>query len=279
MSCGEHIINQKRSFYLQDPNGNKDPLLLVPSVQFEQFLKLTSSEIRMRLAIPHGEARSKFFLTFGDANTPRPRFLGRVHSEAAYEELRFKVYGLPQDNLSDLSPAALQFFKETMEKAYRIVGAKKKSPEAARVRKVERQKDHGRMTKRVQRYLGLRARAAYASQSGEFRSRCLVLTRLLITAVASAAVGWNVEKPAPFITESSVRFVCVDVEAYERDADIITEIGLSVLDTEDIMDIPPGEDGKNWFPKIKTYHLRISEYTGVVNCDFVEGCPYLFHFG
>ncbi|KAK7744372.1 hypothetical protein SLS62_010227 [Diatrype stigma] len=258
---GEHIVNQTRSFYLQDPNGNKDPLLLIPSVQFEQFLKFTNQEIGTKLTIPHGEARPKFFLTFGDSNTPLPRFLGCVHSEKAYEDLRSKMYGLPQDKLSDLSPGALQSFKGTMEKAYRIVGSKKKSPEAARMRKVERQKDHGRMTKRVQRYLGLRARAAYASHS------------------ASAAADWNVEKPAPFITDSSVRFVSVDVEAYEKNADIVTEIGLSVLDTDDIMDIPPGEDGENWFSKIKTYHLRIAEYSYIVNREYVEGCPYMFRFG
>ncbi len=86
-------------------------------------------------------------------------------------------------------------------------------------------------------------------------------------------------KPAPFIRDSSVRFVCIDVEAYEKNTNIVTEIGLAILDTEHIMDIPPGDDGKSWFPEIKTFHFRIAEYSYMVNSEYVRGCPNSFNFG
>lgn len=166
---GECCINQSHSFYILDPNGSKDPLLLVPTVQFEQFLNFTNAKIGRNLRIPQGGAQDKFYLEFGDSDTPVPRFLGRVGSEGAYEDLRYKIHSLPHDKLSDLPPTVLQSFKDTMENVYSTFSSKKKkSPEDIKRKQVEKQKSLGRVTKRVQRYLGLRARAAYAPQSGKF---------------------------------------------------------------------------------------------------------------
>lgn len=264
-----------------DPNGSKDPLLLVPSAQFEHFLKIANVKLYKNLRIPHGGARDKFFLTFGSSDTPVPRFLGRAGNEKALQIIQRSIYGFPQDKLSDLSPAALQSYKDSMDEIYNsFTSRKKKNPEEVKMKQVERQKNLGRVTKRVQRYLGLRARAAYVSQSGEF---CLI-RRFCVhqptnSYIASKAAGWNVEEPAPFIKDSSVRFVCVDIEAYERNNKLVTEVGLAILDTEDIMDIPPGNDGENWFSQIKTFHFRINEYSHLVNSEFVAGCPYAFNFG
>ncbi|RYP83229.1 hypothetical protein DL769_001425 [Monosporascus sp. CRB-8-3] len=254
-------------FYLLDPNGSKnasrDPLLLVPSVQFEQFLNFASANTGRNLSIPGGHAREKFFLTFGDWDTPLPRFLGRANSEEDFEDLSFKIYTFPKDNYVNLTAAALQSFKETVDRAYNSFKApkSKKNPVTVKRKRIERQKNLGRVTKRVQRYLGLRPRAAYASHLGSVPS------------------GWNTDKPAPFIKDSSVRFVCVDVEAYEMNADLVTEVGLAVLDTDDIMDLAPGKNGENWFSEIETVHFRIKEYSSMINSQFVRGCPDSFAFG
>ncbi|RYP47780.1 hypothetical protein DL768_006189 [Monosporascus sp. mg162] len=232
-------------FYLLDPNGSKntsrDPLLLVPSVQFEQFLNFASANTGRSLSIPGG----------------------RANSEEDFGDLSFRIYTFPKDDYENLTAAALQFFKEMMDRAYYSfkIPKGKMSPEAAKLKRIESQKNLGRVTKRVQRYLGLRPRAAYASQLG------------------SAASGWNPGKPAPFIKDSSVRFVCVDVEAYEWNADLVTEVGLAVLDTDDIMDVAPGEDGENWLSEIETFHFRTKEYYYLVNSQFVKGCPDSFAFG
>lgn len=266
------------SFYIMKPSGPGDPLLLVPSHQFGQFLKFTNEEIDQKLAIPRGGARENFFLDFGDFGTPVPRFLGRVQGKEAYEGLSNKWHRFPKDDLKGLPTMAVEFFKDTLDKAYSSFKASKKNPEAAKQKRVERQKNFGRVTKRVQKYLGLRVRATHPTQPS--KTPLFLLTLRILTIILGYPMGsWNIDKPAPYILDSTVRFVCVDVEAYERDANVITEIGLAVLDSEDIMDMPTGKDGENWFSEIKAFHLRISEYSSLVNSEFVRGCPDSFNFG
>lgn len=157
------------SFFILDPAGSKDPLLLVPTVQFKGFLDFANARLGRNLTIPRGPAQAKFFLTFGVSGTPRPRFLGDVSSWAGHEDLRNKAKCFAPDNLGDLSAGAIRAFKEIVRTIYNSINAEKKqkkNPEVERMKRIERQKESGRVTKRVQRYLGLRARAAYASRSG-----------------------------------------------------------------------------------------------------------------
>ena len=74
-------------------------------------------------------------------------------------------------------------------------------------------------------------------------------------------------------------FVCVDVEANERNSSQITEIGIATLDTRDLKSLAPGERGANWLNKIRARHFRINEYQYVRNTEFVSGCPDRFGFG
>lgn len=59
----------------------------------------------------------------------------------------------------------------------------------------------------------------------------------------------------------------------------VTEIGLAILDTENIEEVPPGENGKNWLSYIEAHHLRINEYKSIVNSRYIRGCPDAFNFG
>lgn len=71
----------------------------------------------------------------------------------------------------------------------------------------------------------------------------------------------------------------MDVEAYERNHNIITEIGISTLDTLDLVDVVPGENGENWREKIRARHFRIHEHMHYTNKEFVHGCADKFEFG
>lgn len=73
--------------------------------------------------------------------------------------------------------------------------------------------------------------------------------------------------------------MCVDVEAWERSHSLVTEVGLAILDTEDIEDTTPGKNGENWFSSIEAHHFRIKERRHLVNRAFVKGCPEAFDFG
>jgi hypothetical protein len=91
--------------------------------------------------------------------------------------------------------------------------------------------------------------------------------------------NWSVASTVPFIMEESVRFICVDIEAYERNQNLVTEVGFAVLDTNDILNVAPGPNGERWFPFIKAYHFRVREHSHMVNQEFVKGCPDSFNFG
>lgn len=90
---------------------------------------------------------------------------------------------------------------------------------------------------------------------------------------------FNANEPAPYTQEGSVVFVCIDVEAYERNTRIITEIGVSTLDTNDLKSLVPGEGGVEWMKKIRARHFRINENKHYNNTDFVAGCADRFEFG
>jgi hypothetical protein len=83
--------------------------------------------------------------------------------------------------------------------------------------------------------------------------------------------------PHPF--DSDVIFIAVDLEAYERNTNLITEIGVAVLDTRDLKCLAPGPAGSEWQKAIRARHLRVAEYVHLKNKDFVEGCPENFEFG
>lgn len=74
-------------------------------------------------------------------------------------------------------------------------------------------------------------------------------------------------------------FVSVDVESYERAHHKITEVGIATLDTKELADIAPGEDGKGWRNYIRARHFRIKENAHLVNSEFVSGHPDGFDFG
>lgn len=74
-------------------------------------------------------------------------------------------------------------------------------------------------------------------------------------------------------------FVSIDVEALERPPNPVSEIGITIIDARDMAKVPPGDIGQGWWEMFKCYHLRTSEYSGVRNYEFVQGCPDNFEFG
>ena len=130
--------------------------------------------------------------------------------------------------------------------------------------------------KRAQCYLGIRPRGtakkedfhdlnhsyeeSQAAQAAYEKAAGLRLPTLIPTVLA----------PYPF--EDHVVFVCVDVESYEKDHKKVTEIGISTLDTLDLVNTPPGEGGQDWMKKIRARHFRIAEYAHLHNTEFITGC-------
>ena len=143
-----------------------------------------------------------------------------------------------------------------------------------------------RQLRRTQRYLGLRPRSGTGPspsaseqlyQNPDQSWEDFVRTKEQYDKSNSASPGElpiiDVELPVPYLFDYNVVFVCVDVESYERNHSVITEIGISTLDTNDLEGIAPGELGKQWMPKICSRHFRVKEYQHLVNKDFIVGCP------
>jgi len=151
-------------------------------------------------------------------------------------------------------------------------GQKLAAKEKQRKDRHSKQQSWNHSVKRVQRYLGLRE----ASKSDDVLLRRWPEDdpdRLL------APLTFSPEKLAPFPNEKSIVFVCVDVEAYERNNNIITEIGIATLDTNDLREMEPGNNAENWRKAVRARHFRIKENVTMVNKDFVQGCADSFEFG
>ncbi|GAM89881.1 hypothetical protein ANO11243_079210 [Dothideomycetidae sp. 11243] len=73
--------------------------------------------------------------------------------------------------------------------------------------------------------------------------------------------------------------LCIDLEAYELDQSQITEIGLSTLDTRDILGLSPGTSPAAWLAHMRTTHILIAEHRHLVNGRYVAGCPDKFLHG
>ena len=165
-------------------------------------------------------------------------------------------------------------------------GKKVANKEKQKKERIEKQHSWSQGIKRVQRYLGLR----------EIRQGHLEAIRASLeksglewvdydAAVKAAAAKlppttyFHSGQLARFEQEASVVFVCVDVEAYERNTKLITEIGIATLDTKDIASVVPGEGGANWMSCIRARHFRINEHKHLNNAEFVTGCADRFEFG
>ena len=107
---------------------------------------------------------------------------------------------------------------------------------------------------------------------------CSDLEGLTMTSGAIKAGLPNIGSPLQDC-EQSIPFISIDVEAFEFDQSISTEIGLSQFDTADIAGAQPGANGNEWAANIQSRHFRIIENSHHINRKYVEGCLDKFDFG
>ena len=176
-------------------------------------------------------------------------------------------------------------FRRKMEEA--ILAGKGKSKAAKEKKRRERvvtKKAWCTQLKRSQCYLGIRPRGSV--NKDEFFADPNLMWEQAKAAQAAYENAIKLPKlvptdPAPYPFHDNVIFICVDVEAYEWNQRQITEIGVSTLDTSDLVSTPPGEGGVEWMKKIRARHFRVKEYAHLKNSKHVSGCPdqFLERFG
>lgn len=249
-------------FYLYRPSNeaNKKPVIFVPTYQMQHLLDVINRKLDVEFTFPRGH-QDLFAMPFGQSNTVKPRFLGRSTSAKEWEQLTNNV---PQRKPGDISENAPFLAKQELTRRINSIFAVQDKSKKSKSNQVKRSNLHrtwGKNVKRVQRYLGLRRRVPpQLSPEGPF-------TPLDLT------------QPTGIEPQNSVVFIAIDLEAYELDQSIITEVGLAILDTAKISNVAPGEGSKNWFDRIQARHIRVKEFSWAQNSRHVQGRAEYFDFG
>lgn len=197
-------------------------------------------------------------MIFGAGNSPRPRFLGRSNSAESFKALCKAIPAYhPDDDLVRATGFGQAEFKQLIMRS-RADKKKGKKADKNRAKRIQAHQAFGREIKRVQRYLGLRGKAI---------------------GCGPATTALDLSKPMADWPDKSVLFVAIDIEAWEMDHNLVTEVGIAMLDTNDIHHVSPGDGGKNWFEHIRARHIRVRENTWAVNNRYVRGCADYFNFG
>lgn len=150
-----------------------------------------------------------------------------------------------------------------------------------KLQRFSRQKQWRQQIKRTQQYLGLRT--ARTPAAGSMEAVCselesLTMSPRVVEEDSGRPIHGDVESP-PNDFHTMVILISVDVEAFEFNQKLVTEIGISTLDTVDLLGLQPGAKGINWAAKIRSRHFRIREHSHRLNKVHVEGCPDKFDFG
>jgi hypothetical protein len=231
------------SFYLHNPaEPEAKPVLFVPSSQFQLFLDYVNKELDIALSIPGGANADRFLVQFDSNATHRPRYLKRSRDAKELEVPEWpELSGNDLDTFNNATPLQREQFVDKLRYA---TAPPVKDKIQGKAKAIRNRRERENMLMAMQALLGL----------------------------GTSVHGGKAEM-------HDVVFVSVDVEAIERPPNPISEIGLAMLDGNGIRDIEPGARGENWWPMIQAHHLRTREYSGLVNHEFVEGCPDDFDFG
>ncbi|KAL4926235.1 uncharacterized protein BDV17DRAFT_293660 [Aspergillus undulatus] len=245
------------------------PIILVPTTQARRFFRDINKALQCSLALPPDEEKG-FVLKFNRDGFPQPTFLGHTDSRTVKDRLEATI---PQTDVQRIRPGEMdeQFmaYEKMMEAAVSAAKSKSKSKFKAKKQRLRIQHDIDiRDTiKRTQCYLGLRADS----------SDLIDYKWDQVPDPESPRLAADSPVPYPFWREPV--FISVDVEVNERCHNRVTEVGISALDTRDIVGVAPGPKGENWQAQIQSRHLRVQEYEHHVNQLYVRGCPDKFEFG
>ncbi|GFF83166.1 uncharacterized nucleolar protein C2C4.08 [Aspergillus udagawae] len=270
------------------PQLSSRPLLLVPAAQVRKFVQEMNCELAVTLSIPE-ESEMGMLLDFSLEGVPQPTFIGQCTSREMKEELEATIP--PRTNYeppTDMDEARLAY-EQMIE--YGINASKNKS--RGKASKAKRQQirlqaetELVQTRKKMHCYLGLQSYHSLdlpeiideRSWEEKRNDNCSSAQRL-DNAGATGILRLDMDHPAMFPLWREPILISVDVECNERCHEQVTEVGISTLDTIDLVGTPPGENAENWTSRIRSRHLRVREYGHIVNRQYVAGCPGSFEFG
>ncbi|OAP59156.1 hypothetical protein AYL99_06454 [Fonsecaea erecta] len=272
--------------FLHPPSSlSAKPIFLVPHAQVQELV----TEIGEAFNIPVSVPAFPFTLTFYEDGTPGPQHLGQSHSKEEAQEIQNSVPDAVSDHgecPQDASLESRQQFEDFEHKCRAALAATSKSKGGRSKKKggddrLVAVRNWYVQLRRAQRYMGLRRKTSQIQhpdpsmpwdEQEQFHQQQLKRAHLILDPLDLSA-------PVPYPFEAEPVIIAIDIEAYERSHNLITEIGISTLDTLDLVNIPPGPSGKNWTDQIRSRHFRIKGREHLINKDFCVGDPNSFHFG
>jgi hypothetical protein len=189
-------------------------------------------------------------------------------------------HGEAPPNASTILQASFAAFRSKCEQA---ISAKKTKHSSSKKTKKDEPLDQVRKwctsMSRVQRYFGLlpAERRAVVPTSGTTWDGQVEYVEA--QPPGSSLDALKLDESAPFAFDQMPVFISIDIEAWERDHHIITEVGISTLDTQDLAGRAPGKNGSAWRSQIRSRHFRLNEFTHFRNRQFCVGDPASFQFG
>lgn len=292
----QYSLTPIHSFYVHrlksQDTQDTSPIILVPTLQFEELLGTINVALGVNFTIPPPDKKSEnkgdpFRVNFEYVGTPCPRYLGRAGNSYDFDGLKHSNIwpigttfpGEPPAIAMEPTDSSVKAFIAKVELMMAAQKAKNKAnKEEAQKSRIQTKKEWGSSIKRVQRYVALRP--ARGKEREEPTKDAPAWDKCVPAPKVKAPI-FKADEIAPFDRKLDVVFVCIDVEAWEGNNHLITEIGMASIDTRDLATEVPGENGENlnWFKHIHARHFRIEEYKTHVNRQFLTGCPDKFGFG
>ena len=275
-----NLANSSLSYYIRTLLDDTKPLLLIPREEVLDLFKEIYTNLKIPAKFPDVIRHPGFDIEFEEEGSPRPRYLGRLTDHTSLLDLEAEI---PEPDMEPGEPQALEdrtfpAFRRKMEAAIQAGKNRQKNAKSKKKQdRVVQKRGWCAQLKRAQCYLGIRPRGIAKKEDFDNNPNQTYEESRDAQAAYEKAAGLKLPPffttwPAPYPFDNDVVFVCVDVEAYERDHKKITEIGVSTLDTLDLLNTPPGEGGVEWMKKIRARHFRIAEYAHLQNTEFINGC-------
>ncbi|PHH80201.1 hypothetical protein CDD82_1914 [Ophiocordyceps australis] len=228
-------------FQLYNPkHPEKPPYLLVPTIQFVEFLRLINHQLDTVLTIPPDANRRRFCIQFGQGGTPRPRYLLRCDCSSQFDAISWpEIHADDTRSFYRASQECQSEFAHRIDAMTQQVYSENKK-RYARERALKREAARHNMMTMVQDHLGT------CSDVPKYRDSV---------------------------------FISIDIECLELSPGCVSEVGIALLDMAQVNVDSLGRGGSHLWPFIRAYHLRTLEYSGMKNSRYVHGCPEYFNFG
>ncbi|EAW21372.1 3'-5' exonuclease [Aspergillus fischeri NRRL 181] len=270
------------------PQLRPRPLLLVPAAQVRKFIQEINCELEVTLSIPE-ESEMGMLLDFNLEGVPQPTFVGQCTSREMKDELEATIplrtnYEPPTE--MDESRLAYEQMIEHGIDASKSKSRSKASKAKKQQIRLQAEIELVQALKKMRCYLALQPYHSLDLPEliderswEEKRNDDCSMAQSLDDTSDTGIPRLDLNNPAMFPFWKEPIFISVDVECNERCLAQVTEVGISTLDTVDLVGIPPGGNAENWTSRIRSRHLRVREYGHIVNCQYVTGCPGSFEFG